>query len=173
MYYNYFPNAVEFSYGFSRTGKGAFSGCKWIGSVSIRSQSLASIGSGSFQDSENLSEVSIGGCVPRAVIGSSAFQRCPNLSKINLPEGIERLESFAFFGCSSLKSLVLPASLKFVGNGALSGGFDALYFKGDAPQVEEGGWEPQVTNCIYVKQGTSGWGKVGEETWHGCPTAYW
>lgn len=39
---------------------------------------------------------------------SGAFFNCKNLTSIYILDGVKRIESFAFFGCSSLKQITLP-----------------------------------------------------------------
>lgn len=39
-----------------------------------------------------------------------------SLEKVTLPEGLEKMESMAFYGCTKLKSVNIPASLKEMGN---------------------------------------------------------
>ena len=47
------------------------------------------------------------------------FNSCYSLEKINIPEGVERIESESFSSCSSLQSLTLPNSLKYFNSRAL------------------------------------------------------
>lgn len=50
-------------------------------------------------------------------IGEGAFAGS-DIEEISIPEGIEALSDFAFYGCSNLKRVTLPASLKTIGKGA-------------------------------------------------------
>ena len=58
--------------------------------------------------------------VPVFAIGESAFENS-NLTSIALPEGLLRIETFAFMGCSELTTVVLPDSLVEIGDGAFNG----------------------------------------------------
>lgn len=46
------------------------------------------------------------------MIGYSAFYNCKNLENVELQEGVEALGDLVFAKCGSLKSLVLPSTLK-------------------------------------------------------------
>lgn len=48
-------------------------------------------------------------------IGSGAFYGCSNLRSINLPNGLEGIEEFAF-SSSGLESITIPSSVKRIGN---------------------------------------------------------
>ena len=52
-------------------------------------------------------------------IGKYAFYQS-SLESINLPIGLERIEEYAFFDCKSLKSVVLPNTIKSIGKSAFS-----------------------------------------------------
>lgn len=45
-------------------------------------------------------------------ISSGCFNDCPNLSELTFYEGLEEIGGSTFCGCSSLKNLVLPSTLK-------------------------------------------------------------
>ncbi len=51
---------------------------------------------------------------------SRLFSHCYSLEKVNIPEGVERLESMSFRYCISLKGLTIPNSLKYYHSSALS-----------------------------------------------------
>ena len=45
-------------------------------------------------------------------ISSGCFNNCPNLSELTFHEGLEEIGRSTFCGCSSLKNLILPSTLK-------------------------------------------------------------
>ena len=45
-------------------------------------------------------------------ISSGCFNDCPNLSELTFHEGLEEIGGSTFCGCSSLKNLILPSTLK-------------------------------------------------------------
>ena len=51
---------------------------------------------------------------------SRLFGHCYSLEKVNIPEGVERIESMSFRYCLSLKELILPNSLKYYNTRALA-----------------------------------------------------
>ena len=50
------------------------------------------------------------------VIGDRAFWRCSGLTSLNLPAGITKIGAHAFSGCSGLTSLNLPAGITRIGS---------------------------------------------------------
>ncbi len=106
-------------------------------------------------------------------IESSAFCECRNLKTVFISEGIESVNGF--FGCNSLKRVVLPSSLTKIEEGAFSSGttnmtaIENIYCLGTEPPVVENisGTFTSATrnNCIvFVPMGcetvyrNSAWG---------------
>lgn len=60
--------------------------------------------------------------IPSSVkkIGSESFFRCYNLEEVNLPEGLERIEWRALYGCHKIKTIVVPSSVTFIDGGAFN-----------------------------------------------------
>lgn len=48
-------------------------------------------------------------------LGNQSVYLCPNLKVVEIEEGLEHIDHFAFNGCSALESIHLPASLNKVG----------------------------------------------------------
>ena len=63
------------------------------------------------------------------VIGSYAFYGCSGLTSLTLPARITSIGGHAFEGCSGLTSLTLPAGITSIGSGAFSGcsGLTSIY----------------------------------------------
>ena len=55
------------------------------------------------------------------VIGKCAFYGCSGLTSLTLPAGITGIDKYAFRGCSGLTSLILPAGITYIGEGAFYG----------------------------------------------------
>lgn len=60
--------------------------------------------------------------IPSSVkkIGSESFFACYNLEEVNLPEGLERIEWRALYGCHKIKTIVVPSSVTFIGGEAFN-----------------------------------------------------
>lgn len=122
-------------------GDGAFQGCDWLTTVKL-GEHITTIGEAAFLDCERLDNVTIpdsvtsigrsafarcyqlqtlklgenietlGGPVFMGFI-DGVFCGCTNLSKIIIPEKVEKIETYTFAGCPLLKSITLPAGLKY------------------------------------------------------------
>lgn len=60
--------------------------------------------------------------IPEGVEGieSFAFYECENISQINLPTTMKNIGELAFFNCYNLKGVELPEGVKRIGNGAFT-----------------------------------------------------
>ena len=90
-----------------------------------------------------------------------AVVKCPVSRKgYKFPKGIEAIYSDAF-QWSKLKSVVIPQSVKLVGNAVFHGcsSLESVEFKGDEPEaVDEGLFDGAPENLVvYVKRGAKGW----------------
>ena len=135
------PDSVE------SIGSYAFSGCSSLTSVVIP-DSVESIGSYAFSNCSNLTYNEKGGlkylgnvnnpylyladttstAITLAtidnkckIIGSYAFSGCSSLTSVVIPDSVMRIGSYAFSGCSSLTSVVIPDSVMRIGSYAFSG----------------------------------------------------
>lgn len=72
-----------------------------------------------FDGCTNLMEINI----PQGVvkIDNFAFANCEKLKKIDLPKGLLEIGDFAFYNCSALKEIVIPDSVKIIEQVAFSG----------------------------------------------------
>lgn len=53
-------------------------------------------------------------------IGDYAFYGLDELETVIIPEGVKEIGSYAFYSCSHLKNIILPESVVSIGNGAFS-----------------------------------------------------
>ena len=54
------------------------------------------------------------------VIGETAFYGCEQLSSIYFYKGVSEIKAGAFYGCSAIEELILPESLKIIGDSAFT-----------------------------------------------------
>ena len=78
------------------------------------------------------------------LIGIGAFAGCTSLKKVNLPDTLKNLGNGAFHGCTSLKEITIPTSLEALGyydgnsSYALGGSsITDIYYQGTRAQWKE------------------------------------
>ena len=135
-------------------GKYAFDGCKSLTSITIP-DGVTSIGDGAFYNcsslteikvaSENSNYVSVNGvlynkdkttiiCYPAGKkgnnykipdgvtkVGSSAFIGCSSLTSITIPNSVTEIGYSVFEGCTNLKSITIPNGVTSIGDSAFEG----------------------------------------------------
>ena len=135
-------------------GKYAFDGCKSLTSITIP-DGVTSIGDGAFYNcsslteikvaSENSNYVSVNGVlynkdkttiicypvgkkgnnykIPDGVtkVGSSAFIGCSSLTSITIPNSVTEIGYSVFEGCTNLKSITIPNGVTSIGDSAFEG----------------------------------------------------
>lgn len=91
----------------------------------------------------------------------SAFGECTNLSSIQLPSKLERIERTGIFGSQRLKTITLPATVRYVGGQGLDNpNLEAIYASPTTPPATEEnysyfGGENVLSNCkLYVPKGS-------------------
>lgn len=85
------------------------------------------------------------------IIGEKAFDGCQNLASAEFPTtGLVTIESEAFFGCSSLKAIRLPAGLKTIRKKAFKNcrSLSIIELPDSVETIEEDVFE----NCIALKE---------------------
>lgn len=56
-------------------------------------------------------------------IGESAFEKSVYLENITLNDGLKRIKTGAFYGCSGLTDIVIPESVEYISSGYFSGAY--------------------------------------------------
>lgn len=77
-------------------------------------QHVFTIGKFAFAQADNLTEITIPGTVN--TIDEGTFSECSNLLYIGFEDGLENINSEAFYGCKKLTEFVLPDSLTYIGD---------------------------------------------------------
>lgn len=94
------------------------------------------------------------------VLPEDAFGSCSNLVSIQLPAKLERIEKCGIFGSQMMKSITLPATLRYLGQQGLdNSALETIYIQAATPPTTEEGcayFESQVlSNCkLYVPKGS-------------------
>ena len=88
--------------------------------------------------------------IPEGVteIGAGTFSRC-RISSVSIPDGVERIGIFAFFGCSELTSVTMPNSLTTIGERAFDS-CDTLRSIAIPDSVTELGWYAFSSGLSYI-----------------------
>lgn len=87
----------------------------------VISEGIVSAGQNAFDKSPDLEVVSLPASLE--IIPYSMFCDCPNLKEVQISDGsnIKEIESFAFAGCSSLESFMIPSEVFKIGEGPWRG----------------------------------------------------
>ena len=158
---------VDFGDGIIEIQEEAFRECTALESI-ILPKNLETIGEGAFYGCTSATEIYI----PKTLTNWSAgyqypiFGFCTALETLTIEDGLSVLGGYSSFSCaSSLKNLVIPASVEKIGDVAFHSAtaLESVTFLGDAPQVSENvfGYPNTETASpnlvIYYDPNTSGW----------------
>ena len=102
------------------------------------------------------------------VIGSYAFYGCSGLTSLTLPAGITSIGDDTFSGCSGLTSLTLPAGITSIGEYAFYGCSGLTSLNLPAGITEIGGYAFQGCSGLTSLNLPAGITKIGEEAFWGC-----
>ena len=158
---------VDFGDGIIEIQEEAFRECTALESI-ILPKNLETIGDGAFYGCTSATEIYI----PKTLTNWSGeyshptFYESTALETLTIEDGLSVLGGDGSFSwASSLKNLVIPASVKKIGDSVFHGAtaLESVTFLGDAPQVTENvfGYPNTVTSgpnlVIYYDPNTSGW----------------
>ena len=108
----------DVTYSVTGIGRGAFSGCFSLTSVTLPN-SVTDIEDYAFQSCSRLTFVTIPNSVTS--IGECAFQSCSSLTSVTIGESVTSIGVGAFQSCSSLTSVTIPNSVTYILGNAFSG----------------------------------------------------
>jgi hypothetical protein len=95
----------------------AFRGVVELTSVTL-SNNMQRIGYQAFSDCEQLTKVAYVGEMKTAdcMVEIGAFQNCTSLTSFAFPQSLSEVQGWTFVGCRKLKEIILPKSVKKVGD---------------------------------------------------------
>ena len=154
--------------GVATIGYHAFHSCSGLTSVTIPS-SVTNIEQSAFIGCDGLSAVYISDlaawCRTKFYSESNPLVYAHNLylngtllTKLDIPDSIDVIGDYTFYGCRCLTSVTIPDSVTSIGQYALSGcnGLENLFFLGDAPSYYNNTFSGVGT--VYVRRDSTGWG---------------
>ena len=117
----------------------AFRAVAELTSVTL-SNNMQRIGYQAFSDCEQLSKVAYVGEMKTAdcMVEIGAFQNCTSLTSFAFPRSLSEVQGWTFVGCRKLKEIILPKSVKKVGDQALrtNSTVETITFEGEeAPEL--------------------------------------
>ena len=159
---------VDFGDGIIEIQEEAFYKCTALESI-ILPKNLETIGEGAFYGCTSATEIYIPKTLTNWKNGGYShptFYESTALETLTIEDGLSVLGGYSSFSCaSSLKNLVIPASVEKIGDVAFHSAtaLESVTFLGDAPQVTENvfGYPNTETASpnlvIYYDPNTSGW----------------
>ena len=168
--------------GVATIGYHAFHSCSGLTSVTIPS-SVTHIEQSAFIGCDGLSAVYISDlaawCRTKFYSESNPLVYAHNLylngtllTKLDIPDSIDVIGDYTFYGCRCLTSVTIPDSVTSIGQYALSGcnGLENLFFLGDAPSYYNNTFSGVGT--VYVRRDSTGWGVSIPGWWQGMKIRY-
>ena len=118
--------SIVLSDSLERIDPGAFEGCKKLKSMTIP-DGVSELGESVFNGCTELSELNIGSGLKR--IETNLCMNRTAIKSLTLSEGLQRVDSYAFSRQPNLKYVVIPKSVKSIGERAF--GFELYYIDGN------------------------------------------
>jgi len=154
-------------------GDGTFSECFKLNSITIPN-SVTNIGAGAFSACFKLTKITVD--AQNSVYSSmdgvlfnkrqTTLIKCPGgkIGNYTIPNTVTNIGGEAFGQCFRLVSVTIPKSLTSIAGWAFADctGLRGVYFKGDAPNLDDGqgGFTGRNGATIYYLPETKGWGKT-------------
>lgn len=144
---------VVFSAELQEVDDEAFRGVVELTSVTL-SNNILRIGYQAFSDCTQLSKVAYVGemKVANGMVEIGAFQNCTSLTSFAFPQSLSEVQGWTFVGCRKLKEIILPKSVKKVGDQALRTNsiVETITFEGKEAPALVGNPFPFKENIIKI-----------------------
>ena len=102
-------------------GSRTFKNCKQLTEVKIpKNSNITNINNRSFEGCTALESIDLSS-TKLSILGPNTFRNCSNLKSISLPDTTTEIEQYAFYYCSSLFKIELPNSITEIGDKAFYG----------------------------------------------------
>ena len=102
------------------------------------------------------------------IIGEHAFSGCSSLTSVNIPSSVKWIGSYAFYGCSSLTSVNIPSSVKWIGSYAFYGcsSLTNINIPSSVTEIDRGAFSGCSSLTSVNIPSSVKW--IGESTFSGC-----
>ena len=102
------------------------------------------------------------------IIGEHAFYGCSSLTSVNIPSSVKWIGSYAFYGCSSLTSVNIPSSVKWIGSYAFYGcsSLTNINIPSSVTEIDRGAFSGCSSLTSVNIPSSVKW--IGESTFSGC-----
>ena len=147
---------IQLSPNITSIGDNAFSGCTNLTSIQLPI-SITSIGDHAFSGCTNLTSINLEECIALISLGEKVFFNCSKLENLNL-SGLTNLDTHgkSIYEGSSIKNIILPDNLKFIGEHAFKDCTDLKF-------ITFNGRVPVDLNTLGISEATTPFLRVNPE----------
>lgn len=109
----------DYTESIEQIGDFAFKDCENLKKINTFSDKLTKIGESAFSGT-SISLVDISKS-DKCTLAAKSFSECKSLKSVSLPEALQTIPEYCFYGCDSLRSINIPSELSKIGSRAFSG----------------------------------------------------
>lgn len=151
------PNSVE------RIGKSAFRNCPCLTNVVLGTK-IVSVGANAFEQCIGLKSIKLPDGVKE--IGESCFKDCTNLNEVQIPSGVKAISAYAFQGCAGMTNVIMTQGVEEIAKGAFSGcRLTSLVLPDTVKTLGNGAF---VNNPLVSVRLSTSLNDCGEDVFGGC-----